>query len=241
MQAMRQRHRIMAASLGAWALVAIASCEEGSVTGTSPQPTPTTTATTLPLLIQQILDTGVCFNCSLQGANLSGLSLDRVNLSGSDLRNADLRQASLQASVLRLVNLQNADLRQANLLTANLIQADLRSADLTTANLQNASLEGANLRDATLIGTILGGATYSLSTTFPIGFNPNAAGMIFTDILPPTPPPIGRGPLRASAQRPLCMPRYQRPAKRLPGAAEDRRRGLLRAARDHARRRARPL
>ena len=81
------------------------------------------------------------------GANLAGIDLSRANLFGAFLFRANLRGA----------NLSGADLRGAYLCEANLNWADLRGADLSGANL-----------------TATG---YNKRTIFPIGFDPEAAGM----------------------------------------------------------------
>ena len=52
---------------------------------------------------------------------------------------------------------------------ANLRRADLRRADLKGANLEGANLTGANLE----------GAKADEDTTWPQGFDPKAAGVIF--------------------------------------------------------------
>ena len=70
-------------------------------------------------------------------------------------------------------NLRGANLRGANLCGANLCGANLCGADLRGANLCGADLRGANLRDANLRG-----ARASEGTTWPGGFDPDAAGVL---------------------------------------------------------------
>ena len=71
----------------------------------------------------------------------------------------------------------------ANLCGADLCGADLRGANLWDANLRGANLWdanlcGANLRDANLCGANLRGARASEGTTWPGGFDPDAAGVL---------------------------------------------------------------
>ena len=54
--------------------------------------------------------------------------------------------------------------------------ADLRRADLFGADLEGADLSGADLNEANLIG-----ARANKNTTWPEGFDPVAAGVIFKD------------------------------------------------------------
>jgi uncharacterized protein YjbI with pentapeptide repeats len=81
------------------------------------------------------------------GANLAGIDLSEANLHGAFLFRANLRGA----------NLSGANLQGAYLCEANLNWADLRGADLTGANLTETG--------------------YNKRTIFPIGFDPQAAGM----------------------------------------------------------------
>jgi hypothetical protein len=69
-----------------------------------------------------------------------------------------------------------ADLRRADLFGADLEGADLSGANLNEANLYEADLGGALLSGANLIG-----ATADKNTTWPEGFDPVAAGVIFED------------------------------------------------------------
>ena len=67
----------------------------------------------------------------------------------------------------------------ANLRRADLRRADLKGASLADANLYLANLEGANLEGANLTGANLEGAKADEDTTWPQGFDPKAAGVIF--------------------------------------------------------------
>ena len=66
-------------------------------------------------------------------------------------------------------SLAGADLSWANLSWANLEGADLDGADLSVANLEGADLNGADLTEAKADDY----------TTWPVGFDPVAAGVIF--------------------------------------------------------------
>ncbi len=72
-----------------------------------------------------------------------------------------------------------ADLRRADLFGADLEGVDLSGADLNGANLYEANLSGADLGGALLSGVNLIGARVNKNTTWPEGFDPKAAGVIF--------------------------------------------------------------
>ena len=86
---------------------------------------------------------------------------------------ADLGGANLWGA-----NLGGADLGDANLGDADLRGADLRGANLGGADLRGANLRGADLRYANLRYTNLRGARASEGTTWPGGFDPDAAGVL---------------------------------------------------------------
>ena len=110
-------------------------------------------------------------------ADLSGANLIEANLSGADLSGTDLIEANLSGANLRGANLARACLRGANLKGANLEGAYLRGADLQEANLTGANLEGANLE----------GAKANEDTTWPEGFDPEAAGVTVRPVTFPMP------------------------------------------------------
>ena len=58
---------------------------------------------------------------------------------------------------------------------------DCEGADLEGANLSGANLQGANLEGADLQGANFEGAKVNDDTTWPEGFDPVAAGVIFED------------------------------------------------------------
>ena len=72
-----------------------------------------------------------------------------------------------------------ADLRRADLFGADLEGVDLSGADLNEANLYEADLSGADLGGALLSGVNLIGARANKNTTWPEGFDPEGAGVIF--------------------------------------------------------------
>jgi hypothetical protein len=97
-----------------------------------------------------------------------------VDLSGAQLRYANLQGANLEGANLSGANLSFADLTGADLTRANLEGANLGWTNLTEANLEGADLTGANLQGADLTG-----AKANEDTTWPEGFDPVAAGVIF--------------------------------------------------------------
>jgi len=128
----------------------------------------------------------------LQGADLSQLdllaaALPRINLRRGNLRQAGLRQANLQGADLGQADLRGADLSGADLRGSDLHQAVLQGADLEGADLEGADLEGAdlfeaelrmaNLDQANLNEARLIGARYDNFTHWPLGFDPQVAGI----------------------------------------------------------------
>jgi uncharacterized protein YjbI with pentapeptide repeats len=135
----------------------------------------------------------------LQGAKLEQANLPRADLERADLRGTDLRKANLckanlckanltganlggtllRASNLAGAILERADLRGADLAGADLARTTLDKADLNWAVLNGANLEGSDLREALIgKGTHLSGANYSISTYWPVGFDPKKAGAV---------------------------------------------------------------
>jgi uncharacterized protein YjbI with pentapeptide repeats len=101
------------------------------------------------------------------------------------LVSADLREVSLFGARLRRCNLHLADFRNAMLQSAILEQSYLRGADLRGANLKDANFRGARLpgtflEDAKVEGADFTGSRADRSTTWPEGFDPKAAGVIFS-------------------------------------------------------------
>lgn len=108
----------------------------------------------------------------LRGADLSHARLDTATLTRSKLTGANLKWAKLNGATLIGADLSGADLNNATLIDANLIGADLSGANLSLADLGGASLVLAKIEEADMDG-----AQYSSTTTFPTGFEPDAAGM----------------------------------------------------------------
>ena len=113
-------------------------------------------------------------DADLIGANLRGADLGLMRLVGAALIEADLEGAYLRRTDLRGADLSRANLRGANLEGANLEGADLFGADLFGAKLGRANLTGADLTEADLRQ-----AEADHYTTWPKGFDPKAAGVIF--------------------------------------------------------------
>ena len=122
------------------------------------------------------------YGASLDGAILRLANLELANLSGADLDGANLSQANLAGTNLREASLVKATPYRANLSGANLELANLDGAILRLANLRGANLRGANLRDPFLNPAAdLSGAFADKDTQWPDGFDPEAAGVIFTE------------------------------------------------------------
>ena len=122
----------------------------------------------------------------LRLADLSGVFLLEPDLSGANLFSANLSNATLLRADLSNANLFRVNLSNATLLSANLSGtklwlsdlsgADLRHADLSGADLSGADLSGADLSGADLSGADLHRSRYDISTIWPEGFDPIAAG-----------------------------------------------------------------
>lgn len=108
-----------------------------------------------PAHVQQLIETGSCRGCNLQGADLSKRHLIGADLRGADLAGANLAYANLEGADLKGANLQEANLRGAFLNSAELDDANLTFANLTDANLIQARMDGTNL-----IGADLNGASF---------------------------------------------------------------------------------
>jgi len=89
-------------------------------------------------------------NDNLEGAYISGATLDYADLSMARLRDADLSKANLWDADLSMARLRYADLSKARLWYADLSRARLWDADLSEADLRNADLNSARLEDADL-------------------------------------------------------------------------------------------
>jgi uncharacterized protein YjbI with pentapeptide repeats len=114
---------------------------------------------------------------NLRHAHLAGTNLHNAYLAGARLEEASLRDADLSKAVLVQAQLNNATLTGANLQGAKLPGADLSGADLQRVQLQGAAFRGgAYFRDAVLEWTKVEDALYDDDTTWPEGFDYEAAG-----------------------------------------------------------------
>jgi len=105
--------------------------------------------------------------------DLMRLGTDRRILSEINLSEARLAGADLSGAIMTEADLNRAYLHQANLTRANLNGVDLRGAILTEADLSRAYLHQAKLNGANLRGV-----SYSSTTTWPDGFDPEKAGAV---------------------------------------------------------------
>jgi uncharacterized protein YjbI with pentapeptide repeats len=121
-------------------------------------------------------------NANLEGAELKGSDLHKAVLIEANLRKASLDNARLDGAFLDGADLEDSQLLTADLTNASLFRANLQGADLSSAKLQGAKLtstrlERANLAGADLERALLRGATANSETTWPTGFDPEAAGV----------------------------------------------------------------
>ncbi|MGD1931864.1 MAG: pentapeptide repeat-containing protein [Leptolyngbyaceae cyanobacterium] len=84
-----------------------------------------------PADIQQLLQTNLCENCDLSGANLRGLNLQEAQLQGANLQGARLNFSDLSRANLRQANLQGAEISGTRFQGTNLQSADLTDAIVT--------------------------------------------------------------------------------------------------------------
>lgn len=122
----------------------------------------------------------------LDGANLDRALLSGATLYGASLARANLSQASLSGATINVATLfkarfDGADLFAANLSESYLVEASLTGAQLKNANLSAADLSGADLAGADLTDANLSGTVYDKQTTWPKGFDPEAAGAVRRD------------------------------------------------------------
>jgi uncharacterized protein YjbI with pentapeptide repeats len=112
------------------------------------------------------------WSVDLRGAMLDGIDLRGRDLSGLDLSGAHLRRAKLAGAKLNGTRLGNADLTGSDL-----SDADLSGTDLVDAVLIRATLIGANMTSTHhLVMANLKHAQYNRTTSWPVGFDPGAAG-----------------------------------------------------------------
>ena len=126
----------------------------------------------------------ICAGVDLRLADLSGRNLSGRNLSGANLSGADLNEADLSGTHFVRADLLGADLSGANLTKANFCESDLAESDLAGANLAGINLDHAHLVKANLAGANLASSNLNRAkadedTTWPEGFDPVAAGVIF--------------------------------------------------------------
>jgi uncharacterized protein YjbI with pentapeptide repeats len=116
----------------------------------------------------------------LEGANLTEAVTDEGTTwpEGFDPEAAGVYEIRPGAN-LEGANLEGANLEGANLEGANLEGANLRYANLEGANLEEACLYLAKLRDTDLSRVNLTAVWADEETTWPPGFDPGAAGVIF--------------------------------------------------------------
>jgi len=115
----------------------------------------------------------------LHGMDLSQVDLSNTSLSSADLHDSDLTATDFSGAYLPWINFRGAILKDANFQGANLAQAKFEGADLKNANLSETRLHAAKLDGVDLRSVNLQSALYNQLTTWPDGFDPEAAGAIF--------------------------------------------------------------
>jgi beta-lactamase regulating signal transducer with metallopeptidase domain len=120
---------------------------------------------------------------SLQHANLKEATFNGARMMRADYSWADMKEVTLNGMLLRNTtfhgtNLKEADLGGTDLRDSDLSDANLGEANLTKADLRGANLRGADLYEAQLEGAKMAGAVTDSNTLLPLGFDPEAEGMV---------------------------------------------------------------
>lgn len=100
--------------------------------------------------VRQLLTTGECSRCDLEGADLFQAHLLGADLREANLKGANLKQANLEGADLTGANLQGANLTDAHLTNASLNDANLNQVNLTSANIYSVEVSGASMVDIVL-------------------------------------------------------------------------------------------
>jgi uncharacterized protein YjbI with pentapeptide repeats len=125
--------------------------------------------------------------CDLRNADFRGKYVEVLDLSDADLRGADFSNANLYWTYLFRANSEGSIFRNSRLSGVVLDGANLRGTDFTGAYisydniLHSSSLIEADLTGALMDGANLNGSKYNKLTIFPLGFDPQANGMILVD------------------------------------------------------------
>ncbi|MEU3889477.1 pentapeptide repeat-containing protein [Streptomyces sp. NPDC029041] len=152
-----------------------------------------------------LADFSQCFllNANLDSASSYGADFTFTVLSGASLKGADLRECTFGSAYLEEVTLQidwvdptlgemdhrSLDFRrrQTRQTLSVLAQLGFLSYEVFTAgpiypaaDLSGADIRGANLSGAALTGAVLAGAQANMDTRWPPGFDPAAAGVVFS-------------------------------------------------------------
>jgi uncharacterized protein YjbI with pentapeptide repeats len=119
-----------------------------------------------PKHIEQLLTTGECYQCNLEGADFTD-----AHLLGADLREANLRGANLTGA-----NLEGADLTGANLAGANLTLALAINTELRDTNLDGVNLANAKVFDSDVYGASMAGLQLNNADIFQTGIGIGGEG-----------------------------------------------------------------
>ena len=76
--------------------------------------------------LQKLLETNICINCDLSGADLRKKDLNGANLKGSNMNKVNLWRSTLKNANLDGVSIEEANLRRVNLENANLNNTSFR-------------------------------------------------------------------------------------------------------------------
>ena len=124
-------------------------------------------------------------NGDLSGYDLSAAILDNALCAGALFASADLREATLTNLWARGADFRDARLQDADFRNADLAGAKFERSQLEGADFRGARLHGANLRTYNLDSAKLERALVDRQTVFPPGFDTDAAGVIFEEVVPP--------------------------------------------------------
>lgn len=121
-------------------------------------------------------------NATFEKAIMEGIHCMMADFTGANLREADFYWAIAAWSIFRdtdltRTNFQGADLKEADFTRARLIDTNLGYDNLGGST----QLQGAHLENAIIEKVNFEGCEYDLKTRFPIGFQPEAHGMVLTE------------------------------------------------------------
>ena len=98
--------------------------------------------------LKQLLETNICINCDLSGADLRKKNLSNANIQGSNLNKVNLWRANLENANLSGCSIEEANLRRVNFKNANLNDTTFQWSIIRHAEMDGATAINADFRRA---------------------------------------------------------------------------------------------